>query len=369
MFNKEMSAIQQRSKKLQQIISETSFDDAKLQQASTHQIYDSEGRKVSFRKIFDRQYGNVSQHDDVITRPSSRTRPSQSSDATASISRTQTATTEEHQHPKSTSKPRRRVLVIFIRHFLCGLCQEYLVRLSTHPSLTLSNLAKHNITVAIIGCGSPSYISSYRALTNIPDSWGLYTDPSTELYDTLGMHRSMSMGDRRPVYIQRTMTGTMLRSIVQGVRRVPKGDIGKAGGWETQGGEFLFEEAKDTEAVGSDEWPLKWCHRMENSRDHTEVEDLVAVMGVNTSPDSPSAATLRDNIPRVHNRSYSTPLTSANVSIPNDKMEPQGSMKRQFSLRRTLSSRRQSWLLTSRSKDPGTCRGGCVANARARELL
>lgn len=357
-----MSTVQQRSKKLQRIISETSFDDAKLQTAFIHQIYDSEGRKLSFLKVFSRQYGRVGHR--VETTPSGSLRSSESPDATSS--KTRTSTTDDRQ-TTSNAKVRRRVLVIFVRHFLCGLCQEYLRRLSTHPSLSRSNLLKRNLTVAIIGCGSPSYIPSYRALTNIPAEWGVYADPSAELHNILGMYRSLSMGDRRPVYIQRTMTGTMLRSVVQGLRRIPKGDVGKAGSLDVNGGEFLFEETESE----SDNWQLKWCHRMENSRDHTEIEDLVTVVGLSSAPNSPTAATTPNGHANVHNRSYSTPLILESTSIPNERFQSQAPIKRQFSLRRTISTRRQSWLARSNINANGSCSssGGCHANARARELM
>lgn len=381
MLNSEMSAIQQSSKKLQRIISETSsFNSAILQHAFDRQIYDSEGRKLLFRKVLDRQYGSLGQHDKVrLDHVDATARSSRSSNATPS-SATSTPTKGNQQLTDNLDTLPRRVLIIFVRHFLCGLCQEYLARLSAHPSFSNSNLAENNLCVAIIGCGSPSYIPSYRALNKVPKEWGIYTDPSAELYDTLGMHRSLKMGDRRPVYIQRTMTGTMLRSIVQGVRRVPKGDVGRAGGWAVNGGEFLFEESR----IGdNDGWHLRWSHRMENSRDHTEVEDLIAVMGFTSTTNSLKndvRTHLQDGIPKLHNRSQSTPviLKNAPMSISDESrtetINLQAPIKRQFSLRRTLSTKRQSWLAGRASmsgSNPAACSkgGACLSDARARELL
>lgn len=331
MLTKDMSAVQQRTKKLHQIISGTSFDDAKLQTAFEHEIYDSEARKISFLKVFSRECGVAH---DFTTLSSARS----SSNAT---SRTCTPTRDDQEHLQQTP---RRMLVIFIRHFLCGLCQEYLFRLSSHPSLNRSNLAKHNVSVAVIGCGSPSHIASYRTLISLPEGWNMYADPSTELYNTLGMQRSLKMGDRRPVYIQRTLTGNMFRSIVQGVKRVPRGDVGKAGAWDVNGGEYLFEMQGE-----HDDWRLKWCHQMENSRDHTEIEDLVAVVGLSSSPNSPASTLPPEGVPKLHNRSYSTPLILEGNSSLDEMLDVPVTMKRQFSLRRTLSTKGRSWLMRSTS--------------------
>lgn len=332
----DMSAVQQRTKKLQQIISEASLDDTKLQSALGHQIYDSDARKISFSKVFSRQYG-------LVRNPASLSSTRSSSETTSRSS----ATLADH-HSNVAVQSYRRILVVFIRHFLCGNCQEYLMRLTSHPSLSRSNLSKHNTSVAVIGCGSPSHIASYRVLTKLPEDWGMYADPSTELYSSLGMQRSLKLGDRRPVYIERTLTGNMLRSVIQGVKRMPKGDVGKAGAWDVNGGEFLFELRS-----GDDDWRLRWCHQMENSRDHTEVDDLVSVLGLNSTPNSPTSSAWPEEPTKVHNRSYSSPLLTESNSRPGIQLQPQPTLKRQYSLRQRLSTKRQSWLARSTSISAG----------------
>lgn len=237
----------------------------------------------------------------------------------------------------SQKEQSHRVLVIFIRHFFCGNCQEYLRELAAHPSLNSANLEQHNLRVTIIGCGLPSLIASYRTMTGIPDSWQVYADPSTELYRSLGMHRTLSMGTRRPQYIRRSLTGNMLRSVWQGVRRIPEGDVLGAGSWDVNGGEFLFEHAEQ-----EDSWKISWCHKMTNSRDHTEVEDLVSIAGLKSESKS-------DTIPpklTQHHRTKSSPMVLENRQ-PNgstEKLDPVLQVKRQDSFRRSLSLRRQSWM-------------------------
>jgi hypothetical protein len=85
---------------------------------------------------------------------------------------------------------------------------------------------------------------------------------------------------------------------VQGLRRVGTGDMLSAGDMAVNGGEFLFVRDRDEkvslERLGekgeqlpqaqqtADEgsWRMEWCHRMKNTRDHTEVEDLKIVLGL-----------------------------------------------------------------------------------------
>lgn len=176
----------------------------------------------------------------------------------------------------STVPQPRQVLVIFIRHFFCGNCQEYLRRVTTSfPSPLPSHLS-----IAIIGCGSPSLIDSYRSLiTTLPALWPIYADPTTELYRVLGTQRSLSLGARPPEYIQHSLISGVIKSVVQGVKRIPQGDAHKAGDLSINGGEYLFELQTDHERS---HWNLIWNHIMMNSRDHIEVNELAKIVGVST---------------------------------------------------------------------------------------
>lgn len=235
------------------------------------------------------------------------------------------------------TRQKKKVLIIFIRHFFCGNCQEYLRELAAHPLMRPENLEQENLQISIVGCGTPSLIASYRAITNIPESWLVYADPSTELYKLLGMHRTLSMGTRRPQYIRRSLTGNMLRSVWQGVKRIREGDVLEAGSWDVNGGEFLFEQVDD----GSD-WKISWCYKMTNSRDHTEAQDLLRAIGLTTKPEAGAVP------PRLtqHQRTKSSPMVLENLVTTNskDKLDPLSQVKRTDSFRRSLSLRRQSWM-------------------------
>ena len=137
--------------------------------------------------------------------------------------------------------------------------------MSQMPPSSLSS----DLSIAIIGCGAPSLIDSYVDLTSCP--WPVYADPSTKLYEMLGMHRTLSLGMQSPDYIKHNLVLGCLKSVRQGLARVGKGDVRKAGDLSVNGGEFLF-----VQKGGMSE--MAWCHRMINSRDHTEVKDLKVVI-------------------------------------------------------------------------------------------
>ncbi|KFX96744.1 hypothetical protein V490_03160, partial [Pseudogymnoascus sp. VKM F-3557] len=79
----------------------------------------------------------------------------------------------------------RRVLLIFVRHFYCGNCQQYLRALSA--SITPDALLQLPVPtfIAVIGCGAPSLIQMYADATACP--FPIYSDPTAKLYSELGM--------------------------------------------------------------------------------------------------------------------------------------------------------------------------------------
>ncbi|KAH8722596.1 AhpC/TSA antioxidant enzyme-domain-containing protein [Phaeosphaeriaceae sp. PMI808] len=157
-----------------------------------------------------------------------------------------------------------RQLIIFIRHFFCGNCQEYLRTLSSSitPDSLLALPTPTFITV--IGCGKPELIPMYTETTKCP--FPVYADPTRKLYDVLGMTRTFQLGPK-PAYMQTNMLINSVQSIFQGVGS-GKNAI-RGGDLKQVGGEFLFEEGECT-----------WVHRMRTTRDHTEVDELRNLLGL-----------------------------------------------------------------------------------------
>ncbi|KAK8069120.1 hypothetical protein PG994_005736 [Apiospora phragmitis] len=198
----------------------------------------------------------------------------------------------------------RRVLIIFVRHFFCGNCQEYLRMLST--SITPEALLALPVPtfIAVIGCGAPELINTYISETHCP--FPVYADPTKVLYNELGMVRTLAMGNR-PAYMQnKSVAQTVMSGIVQGLKQVKSGLVLKMGDQRQVGGEFLFEPASLSldspiptpsdeeksidldEKTGpiddekSEEKKVTWCHRMRTTRDHVEIPELMEVLGLDS---------------------------------------------------------------------------------------
>ena len=111
----------------------------------------------------------------------------------------------------------------------------------------------------------------YVEATGCPFS--VYADPSRRLFDLLGMTRTLSLGPKRPTYMRKSLFSNGISSIIQGIRS-GRGAV-KGGDVKQVGGEFLFEDEK-----------VVWCHRMRNTRDHAEVEELKRIVGLEPGHDA-----------------------------------------------------------------------------------
>ncbi|GAB7366525.1 hypothetical protein MBLNU230_g8515t1 [Neophaeotheca triangularis] len=165
-----------------------------------------------------------------------------------------------------TRDPTTRNLIIFIRHFFCGSCEQYVHAVST--ALPPSLLAAQNppVTLSIIGCGQSHVIASYKARTACP--FDIYADPTRSLYGELGMVCNLRVGERRPGYVSKGFWETTLGSVWEMVKRPGKAVGG--GDYSQNGGEWVFER----------DGALGWCHRMAVTSDHAEVGELRRVLGV-----------------------------------------------------------------------------------------
>ncbi|KAF3760553.1 hypothetical protein M406DRAFT_16684, partial [Cryphonectria parasitica EP155] len=198
----------------------------------------------------------------------------------------------------------RRVLVIFVRHFYCGNCQEYLRTLSA--SIQPESLLHLPIStfIAVIGCGDPALIDMYASETGCP--YPIYADPTRKLYQELGMIKTLALG-QRPAYMSKSLLKSSLDSIVQGVKQIKTGLAIRGGDQRQIGGEFLFEPVElhspDASPVyefdrrleraqqhddqhssknqGANEKKVTWCHRMKTTRDHAEIPELMEILGLN----------------------------------------------------------------------------------------
>ncbi|POY73082.1 hypothetical protein BMF94_3920 [Rhodotorula taiwanensis] len=183
----------------------------------------------------------------------------------------------ERQHEK--------VVVIFLRHAWCGLCQQYVEALN-RASINLLSVTgtmfaglDHRPTssrfapldVVLINSSTPALIGPYRQRHHTP--FPLYSDRHRKLYKALGMTRKtwdMGKDADKGSYIVKSQLQNVTSSISAGVK------LPKYPGSQTQlGGEFVFEHVKE-----SDTFKCLFVSRMHNTRAHAELRDVFAAAGI-----------------------------------------------------------------------------------------
>ena len=186
-------------------------------------------------------------------------------------------------------------LIVFIRHFFCGVrpppyslnspnstthltipakqnCEQYVQALAKDlPPQTLHSTTPPT-TMTIIGCGQPAPIPSYRDRTlhsflNVDNSYPIYCDPHRTIYKKLNMTENLQQGDTKPEYIKRGSIENALGSIKNAV--AGGGQAVKGGSVSQNGGEWLFANGE-----------LVWARRMRHTADHAEVGELKEVLGL-----------------------------------------------------------------------------------------
>ncbi|KAF4966869.1 hypothetical protein FSARC_5482 [Fusarium sarcochroum] len=163
----------------------------------------------------------------------------------------------------------RRVLVVFVRHFFCNSCVNYISFLAKNA--TPEKLKANNTAIVIIGHGNPGQVDMYGLDTGC--EYPIYTDTSEKLYDTLGMIKTWEEGAPSK-YIPHNSLWTAWYSMKNAFwRRLEGYPIWNWGTTNQQGGEFLFEGDGEDKTV-------TWCHRMKASRDHTDTDEILAILGL-----------------------------------------------------------------------------------------
>ncbi|KAF8591207.1 hypothetical protein K439DRAFT_1289389, partial [Ramaria rubella] len=153
--------------------------------------------------------------------------------------------------------------VIFIRHFWCPSCTDYVRSITEEVDLEI--LDEAGVKFVIISNGAPAMIKSYSSIFNLP--FPLYTDPSRALYRTLGMTLCTTDGgpdSQRGDYIRHGVAsgiGMIMKNALK--VRMP---LHKNGGDSKQlGGEFVLGPGLRCSYVS----------RMHNTRSHKPVRDVL----------------------------------------------------------------------------------------------
>ncbi|KAH9944866.1 AhpC/TSA antioxidant enzyme-domain-containing protein [Amylocystis lapponica] len=162
----------------------------------------------------------------------------------------------------------RRTIVIFIRHFWCPLCQDYMS--SVTRAVDPEELKRAGVDLVFIGNGSPGMIKSYRQIFHTP--FAIYTDPTLRLHAALGMtRRTTDPGpeSEKGAYTQHGLISG-IAMVVRNALRVGMPVWEKGGDVAQLGGEFVLGPGLD----------CTFAHRMRTTRSHEPIMTVLAAAGV-----------------------------------------------------------------------------------------
>ncbi|KAI0707186.1 AhpC/TSA antioxidant enzyme-domain-containing protein [Earliella scabrosa] len=161
----------------------------------------------------------------------------------------------------------RKTIVIFIRHFWCAMCQDYMYSIARN--VDFEALKSAGIEVVVIGNGSHGMIKSYRNIFRMPIS--LYTDPTLRLYAALGMtlrNNDPGPDSEKGEYVRHGPIGG-LAMVVRNAIRVGM-PVWERGGDTTQlGGEFVLGPG----------FNCSYAHRMTTTRSHAPIREVLRATG------------------------------------------------------------------------------------------
>jgi hypothetical protein len=179
--------------------------------------------------------------------------------------------------PPTDNTVYKYTLIVFVRNFFCGNSQQYLRALIPALSSTDSEsdlLTKHQTRLLIIGHGHPSLIPIFICdLPPLPPGTAVSTDPTKGLFSVARLGKTWSAGPHRPNFIEHGALQNGIRMAARIVQYAGKGGVIKAfsgGDYAQNGGEFLVRNNEEAEVL--------WGHRMRNTRDHANVDEIIDVI-------------------------------------------------------------------------------------------
>ncbi|KIM77141.1 hypothetical protein PILCRDRAFT_12311 [Piloderma croceum F 1598] len=161
----------------------------------------------------------------------------------------------------------KKAVFVFIRHFFCGNCQQYVMELSSIPTEALEQAGTE---IVVIGCGEWEPIRHVLENTNFHGP--IYADPTRELYRTLGMTietlQVTPSDTKKKSYLRTGRFSNAMQSIWNTLKNPAL--VGKQGNLKQLGGEFIFGPGNQ----------CSYASRMQHTEDHVEVAELMKMAGV-----------------------------------------------------------------------------------------
>ncbi|BEJ11799.1 hypothetical protein CspHIS471_0202590 [Cutaneotrichosporon sp. HIS471] len=184
--------------------------------------------------------------------------------------------------------PPPRVMLLFLRHFWCGPCQDY--TLESISTLDTKLLAANNVKVYVIGSGHWKLLKPYRSLFQCP--FPFFTDGPRKLFNLLGLIKKASVlpfkypwkDAERGGYNHRPLMKQAVAGFKNAFLHMP---MAYPGHWTQLGGEFILSPG----------YKCDFAHRMTTMANHMEAYQVLQHIHVGHPPPSkskvpPSAPTL-----------------------------------------------------------------------------
>ncbi|XP_044302553.1 peroxiredoxin-like 2C [Varanus komodoensis] len=159
----------------------------------------------------------------------------------------------------------RKAIVVFVRHFLCYACKEYVEDLGKIPKKFLQDA---DIRLVVIGQSSHHHITPFCNLTRYPHE--MYVDPEREIYRILGMKRGET--SITPVQSPHVKSSLLSGSIKSMWRAMASPAFDFQGDPAQQGGTLILGPGNK----------IHFLHLDKNRLDHAPINTVLQCAGVQT---------------------------------------------------------------------------------------
>ncbi|CDW98056.1 hypothetical protein [Sporisorium scitamineum] len=131
------------------------------------------------------------------------------------------------------------LVLIFTRHFHCGMCKVFVRALSHSNTLTDSS----RVSLVVVGPGQPQGVEHYKQQVGNPP-FEFYADPQLELYHALGVtRRSLELGSSKDKIGSHYQTSVLQNLVGSVAETVKSGSLAlKGGDFKQLGGEFVWDK-------------------------------------------------------------------------------------------------------------------------------
>nr|XP_056704751.1 peroxiredoxin-like 2C [Euleptes europaea] len=159
----------------------------------------------------------------------------------------------------------QKTVVVFVRHFLCYACKEYVEDLGKIPKEFLQDA---NVRLVVIGQSSHHHIKPFCNLTGYPHE--MFVDPERKIYRTLGMKRGEAfIASVQSPHVKSNLLSGSIKSMWRAMAS-PAFDF--QGDPAQQGGTLILGPGNE----------IHFVHLDRNRLDHAPINAVLQLAGVQT---------------------------------------------------------------------------------------